>query len=592
MKHLFIILLALFCLSCIKIDRGNNQGQQQTSQEQEFKEPEDTNPDGSGVEIKDEDNNEDDIANTDFDGTIEISYTDSEAKVSGSVKNVTVSTEGAKVTATNTGGKKVKYVLSGTSSNGSFKIYSEKKQAIVLKDLSLTNPNGAAINNQSKKRTFVVLEGTNNLADGNVNASGDYPEETSEEDMKAAFFSEAQLIFSGTGSLTVNAKGKAGITSDDYVRFMDGPTIDVNTSNGHGVRGKDAIMVSGGTINVTLSSTATAKKCFSTDSLMLFESGNTVLVNNAPAGNVDGELTGASCIKADRKFVMRGGTLTATASGKGGKCISGDEEGFFEGGTVIAKATGSNYGTNSTGGKWQDDNNSVTAKAIKFDGDLEISGGTLNITSSSHEAIESKAVIYISGGEIIAVSSDDAINSGSTLTISGGAVYACSTGNDGLDANGNLIIKGGFVLAVGSRSPEVGIDANTEQGYRFYLQGGNVIAIGGIEQNSSVSQAVVSTSWSTNKIYSLCDGENVIYSFKTPSSGGSGMILSSAKLVNGSKYTLKSGATVTGAESYCDGILSLGGTATGGSSSSVTASTYSGGGNNPGGGGPGGGGRW
>lgn len=594
----FLLPLTLIAvLSCTgKLDPYNFNGQEQNQNQNQNTNtgdtPEETDPETSGANVDAESESDDNVANTEFDGTITITYNSSAANVTGSVDGVTITTDGAYVTATNSGKNAVKYVLTGASTNGGFKLYSEKKQAIQLSNLTLKSATGAAINNQSKKRTFVVIEGTNSLSDCSVNTDGDYPSETGDEDMKAAFFSEGQLCFSGSGSLTVNAVGKAGITSDDYVRFLTGANVTVNSAKGHGVRGKDAIIVSGGTVNVNLESTATGKKCFSSDSLTCFTGGNTTLVNKAGAGTVDGELTGAAGIKSDKQFVMQGGTLTVTASGKGCKCISGDEKGFFEGGTVICKATGANYGSSSSG--WHGDgDNSVSSKAIKFDGNLEFSGATVTASCSSHEAIESKGTIYISGGKISATSSDDAFNSASTMTISGGVVYAYSTGNDGLDANGNLIIKGGTVYAIGCGSPEVAIDANSEQRYQVYIQGGNVIAIGGIESGASVSQAMISTTWSRNTSYSLCDGDTVLYSFKAPASGGSGLYMTAPSLVNGTSYTLKTSATVSGDESCIDGILSIGGTATGGSSVSVKASTFSSGsgmgGNQPGGGhGPGG----
>jgi len=586
---LFSIFLAVSCTEVLDQWGNSLWGDDGQGWNQSTDAPVDNGPTSSGVSVDNESTSDDNVSNTTFDGTIYIAFSDSDATVSGSVDGVSVQKDGARVTAKNTGDKKVRYVLSGNCSDGCFKLYSSKKQAIELNSLTLTNTKGAAINNQSKKRTFIVITGTNVLSDGSVNSSGDYPEEVADEDMKAAFFSEAQLAFSGSGTLTVNAVGKAGITSDDYVRFMTGCNVTVNSSKGHGVRGKDAIIVSGGNVKVTLESGATGKKCFTTDSLMYIGGGSSILVNKASAGIIDSELTGAAGIKTDQLFVMRAGELSITASGKGSKCISGDTNGFFEGGKVTAKATGANYGSSSR--YYTDSDNSVSSKAIKFDGNLEFSGSEVVVSASSHEAVEAKGTIYISGGSICATSSDDAINSGSAMTISDGVVYACSSGNDGLDANGNLIIEGGTVFAVGSSSPEVGIDANTEAGYRLYIKGGNVIAIGGLERNSSVSQAVISTSWSTNASYSLCDGETVLFSFKAPSSGGTGLYMTAPSLVSGSKYSLKSSATVTGATSYFDGILSIGGTATGGKESSVSASAYSSsGGNNPGGpgGGPGG----
>jgi len=594
-KKSLLSILAIICVSCNGLlGPRNEQGNQGTQDPGGQTQPSDpttvVEPDGSSqiVTVDDEATSEDNIANTEFDGTISITFAEGDATIEGEVKNVTLTKDGARVTATNTGSKKVKYILSGTCSDGSFTIYGEKKQAIVLSNLNLTNTQGAAINNQNKKRTFIQIEGTNFLKDGAVNADGDYPDQKADEDMKAVLFSESQLAISGTGTLTVNAVGKAGITSDDYVRLMTGAKVTVNSTAGHGVRGKDAIIITGGEISVTLESSATGRKCFSSDSLLYIGGGATTLTNKASAGKLEGEqeLTGAACIKADSLVVLCGGQLELNASGKGCKGISCDANGYFEGGKLIAKITGANYGTSSN---WRyDDDNYASAKGLKFDGNLEFTGADVTVSCSYHEAIEAKGTICISDGSIYATASDDAINSGTAMTISGGVVYAYSSGNDGLDANGDLVIKGGTVLAGGTRDPEVGIDANTEEGYRFYLQKGNVIAIGGIEKNSSVSQAIISTSWSTNTTYSLCNGDNVLFTFKSPASGGTTLCMSAPELVSGSKYTLKKNATVTGAESFIDGKLSLGGTASGGTSSSVTDSTYtSSGTNTPGGpGGP------
>ena len=115
-------------------------------------------------------------------------------------------------------------MLNGTTTNGSFKVYSEKKFKLSLAGVSILNPVGAAINIQSSKRVFVVCadETTNVLTDGSS-----YTATTDGEDMKACLFSEGQLIFSGGGSLTVTGNYKHAITSDDYVRFRSGCNITV-----------------------------------------------------------------------------------------------------------------------------------------------------------------------------------------------------------------------------------------------------------------------------------------------------------------------------------------------------------------------------
>ena len=525
------------------------------------------------------DKDDDNVANSTFDRTVKVTFSGSKATVTGTTEEYTVSVDGAGVTITNNGEEAVIYELTGSSSDGYFKLYSTRKQEILLNGLSLTNKYGAAINNQSHKRTFVVIKGTNALADGTS-----YTSTPADEDEKAAFFSEGQLVFSGDGTLTVNATGKAGITSDDYVRFMDAPTVEVTSSAGHGVRGKEAIIVSDGIIDVEVS--GTGKKGFSSDTLVYFGGGVTTIRTTGSAGDVDGELTGVAGIKADLRFEIEDGVLDITSTGTGAKGISGDNVAYFKGGTVTVNVTGANYGSSSSGGGFgpgggrpgrpgensQDSDNSVASKGIKFDGNLYISGGKITVKSAKHEALEAKGVIEVTGGEVYACSSDDAINAGGDFTIDGGAVYAQSTGNDGLDANGNLYIKDGIVYALGSGGAELAIDANSEAQKKLYLTGGTVIAVGGLESGASLSQACWSAGTvKANTDYALLDkGGNTIGAFRTPSGGSQTLILSAPSLES-ALY----GVSVEGGESCLEGQYWVGATVSGGKG--CTLSTYSGG---------------
>ena len=528
---------------------------------------------GSNIET---DKDDDNVANTTFARTVKVAFSGGGATVTGATADFTVVTDGAGVTITNNGSEAVIYELSGTSTDGYFKLYSTKKQEILLNGLTLTNKKGAAINNQSHKRTFVVVKGTNTLADG-----ASYTQTPSDEDEKAAFFSEGQLVFSGDGTLTVNATGKAGITSDDYVRFMAAPTVKVTSSAGHGVRGKESIIVSDGTVDVNVS--GTGKKGFSSDTLVYIGGGVTTIKTTGSAGEVDGELTGVAGIKADLRFEMVDGVLNVTSTGTGAKGISGDNVAYFKGGTVTVNVTGANYGTSSSGGfgpggghgGWpgggqgssSSSDNSVASKGIKFDGNLYISGGKVTAKSAKHEAIEAKGVIQVTGGEVYAYSIDDAINAGGDFTIDGGAVYAQSTGNDGLDANGNFYIKGGIVFALGSGGAELAVDANSEAQKKLYLTGGTVIAVGGLESGKA------------NTAYALYDKDGkVLGAFKTPSTGNLTLVLSAPSL-----DSVKYGVTVSGGTALFNGAYTDGATVSGGSGCNLSA--YSGGGGH---GGPGG----
>ena len=534
--------------------------------------------DSAGASIE-TDKDDDNVANTTFARTVKVTFSGGSATVTGATADFTVVTDGAGVTITNNGSEAVIYELSGTSTDGYFKLYSTKKQEILLNGLTLTNKQGAAINNQSHKRTFVVVKGTNTLSDG-----ASYTQTPSDEDEKAAFFSEGQLVFSGDGTLTVNSTGKAGITSDDYVRFMAAPTVKVTSSAGHGVRGKESIIVSDGTLDVNVS--GTGKKGFSSDTLVYIGGGVTTIKTSGSAGDVDGELTGVAGIKADLRFEMVDGVLSVTSTGTGAKGISGDNVAYFKGGTVTVDVSGANYGTSSSGGfgpggghgGWgggqsSSSDNSVASKGIKFDGNLYISGGKITAKSAKHEAIEAKGVIQVTGGEVYAYSSDDAINAGGDFTIDGGAVYAQSTGNDALDANGNLYIKDGIVYTLGSGGAELAVDANSEAQKKLYLTGGIVIAVGGLENGASLSQACWSAGTvKANTAYALYDKDGkVLGAFKTPSTGNLTLVLSAPSL-NSVKY----GVTVSGGTTLFNGAYMENATVSGGSGCNL--STYTGGG--------------
>lgn len=469
------------------------------------------------------------------DRVVSIVYADGSATVSGAGSGQTVSRSGAGVTITNSGTEKVRYEVSGASSDGWLKIYSSAHQALVLDGLTLTNSTGAAINLQGAsethttgKTTFVVLQSASSIADGSS-----YTATPSDEDEKAALFAEGSIVVCGSGSLTVNAKGKSGIASDDEIEIQSG--------------------------SVTVNSTAATKAT----------SGDTLKVSG---------------VKAQDGFIMTGGTLTVSCSGTGAKGISGDGTAVFNGGSVTVTVTGSNFGSSSSGG-WggggghgpgggghSSSDNSVGAKAIKFDGAITFNGGTVVATAQKHEAIEGKSTMTINGGEVYGYSaSDDGINCASTLTVNNGYVCAISAGNDGMDANGNLYIKGGFVMCASANSPEVGIDANTEGGYKLYIEGGTLVSMGGIENNSQLTQSCWRTSsWSKNTWYSITVGSTT-HAFKTPSTSGSGMVVSGA-----SEPTLKSGVSASGGTERLNGTVLESPEVSGGSS--VSLSSYSGGG--------------
>lgn len=389
-----------------------------------------------------------------------------------------------------------------------------------------------------------------------LNADGDIDlTDTSNISYTAGFKADGGFTQSG-GDIIINVNGAAGrgIACDGVFATADSSTGMLTITNkgatsssstyfctAKGIKAGE-VAINGGTINVAMS--GAASKGIKADSGNMIISGGVISVECTGAGATDQTASdgkGCAGLDADYDMTISGGTITLLSTGTGGKGLKCDSTLTITGGTLNATASGGNY----TSGSY-----SASAKAIKagtkvatgdsgttngssnrpgrpgssnnttytYSGGIVINGGTVTAIASSHEAIESKSTITITDGYVYAESSDDAINSGSDFNISGGYVMGNSTGNDALDANGNFYIKGGNVFAVATTSPEVGLDANTEGGYKLYVTGGNVVAIGGLESGSSLSGVTSkSASYSKGSWYAFQSGGTTQFHFKVPS---------------------------------------------------------------------------
>ena len=578
------------------------------------------------------------------DGTIAVSYDGSTASVTvaGNVAQyVTPTISGAHVSIAQSDelAEEITYTLSGTSTDGEFYMSGSYKATLELNGLTLTNAtpvySGAAIHIQNGKRIKVkpITGTTSTLVDA---ASGS---------QKGCLYIKGHAEFAQKGTLNVVGNVKHGIKTGEYFTIknatinvtsaagdgincaqyflMESGTINISGTQDDGIQcdiegdastgettdheeeDSGNIYISGGTINITV--TADAAKGIKSEGDMRISSGD-ITVTTAGGGVWDSDKVktkASACLGADGNTVISGGTLNLTSTGAGGKGINGDGTFTASGGTIIIKTSGnavvaSSNGTlstvsNSSQLDHYDSDYKSSPKGIKIDGAIVISDQaviSVTTTGAGGEGIESKTTIDITGGQVTINASDDAINASynddtkslsnaGNLTISGGYVYARSTGNDGIDANGNVYIKGGLVYAIGASSPEVAIDANSEEQKKLYVQGGTLVAIGGLESGASLTQSCYSTnSWNKNTWYAMTVGSDT-FVFKTPSSGGNTMVVSGV-----SQPTLKSGVTVSGGTSIFDGVAYTGATFTGGSN--VSLSSYTGGGGGPGGGGPGG----
>lgn len=415
---------------------------------------------------------------------------------------------------------------------------------------------------------FLMSNGTVNVeAAGADGIQVDATDKTGEE------YDGQMMLRGGTLNLHITGVDAKGLKCDSVMTITD--VDELNT-----------------TIHITCSETACAAKGLKSKGDMLIQGGH-IEVNTAAKGLWDStEQKTSACagLKSDKDIYISGGTLTLSATGSGGKGVSADGNLYITGGNLTAETAGGKYYNNGTtentdytsgggggrpgpGGGWGGSsmsNYTSSAKGIKADGDIEISGDDTKVyvKSGKSEGIESKHVLTISGGTVETEAYDDAINSASHLYIKGGQVYVTATNNDGLDANGNLYIQGGTVVAYGATNPECGLDANEEGGYSVYFTGGTVVAIGGrnsTPNSSSSTQKYVSFSGSfTNgSTYLLRNGSTDVLAFTMgraystsgggswggPGGGGSSVsMLITSPNVTSSSYTLYKDADVDGDE--------------------------------------------
>jgi hypothetical protein len=291
----------------------------------------------------------------------------------------------------------ITYVLSGSSSNGSFYMDGAYKASFELNGVSLTNPDSAAINIRDGKRISVMLvDGTtNSLIDG---ANGS---------QKGCFAIKGHTEFTGGGTLNITGNTKNAFWGKEYVEFKKKLTGSINILGavGDGFNVNQYFQMNGGTITIN----------------GVGDDGIQVSRSTDDDGNVetDAENTGDVTIK--------GGTLTITTTAAGAKGIKADHNYVMSGGSLTV---------NQTGGYVYDGEDPSFCAGVKVDGHINITGGTVNVTSTAD------------GGR--------GLNADSTITVN----QSAATTNIDIKANG-----AGGVL---DQNAEPG-SGSTTSSYKLYI---------------------------------------------------------------------------------------------------------------------------
>ena len=320
------------------------------------------------------------VENTSWATTVYIRFEGDTAYVTGATDTTIVN--GAHVTVANFT-KRVRYIVSGSTSNGSLKFYSERKFQLQLNGVEITNPHGAAINNQCGKSLYLVInEGTvNTLRDGETY------DMIEGEDQKAALFSEGQILVSGKGQLNIYSTGKSCMTSDDYVFVRPGTKLYFNSTSGHGIKAKDFVYIKGGVINMEIA--ADGAKGINCDSLVYITGGRTTIINSGTTefgtDSLGNEVTtGASGVKTDYNMTMSGGTLNIKCTGDDAKGVNVTKPLLFTGGELNVVLTGKNT--------YQD------PKGVKCDSDCTIEGGSFYSCALNGKAMDVDGTLTVEDG--------------------------------------------------------------------------------------------------------------------------------------------------------------------------------------------------
>ena len=272
------------------------------------------------------------------------------------------------------------YILSGSSTNGSFVMDGEYKATVKLNGLTLSSDTTAAINIHNGKRINVIV------ADGTVNTLADGAGGL----QKACFFINGHAEFSGNGTLNLTGNAKHAYRSDEYSLFEEtfGGTFNVLSAASDAMHVEQYIDVRGGTFVL---------KGMKGDGIDVPFTNDPTDVNNGYAFisggtfNIDCTTDDTKGIKCDTMMTITGGNITVNVAGDGCKGISSGGDLTMSGGTISMTVSGTTYH------KGQIDESKC--RGIKVNKDFTFTGGTIgmSVTDNKAKGIKVDGTYYYNG---------------------------------------------------------------------------------------------------------------------------------------------------------------------------------------------------
>lgn len=502
--------------------------------------------------------------------------------------NVTIDSEGV-------------YILTGTLEDGMIIVNAGEKDKIqlVLDGVDIYSSTGAAICCLEADKLFITL------APGSENtlAVGDTVQTVGDHEMNGAIYSRCDLTMNGEGSLTVTAPAGHGVTCKDDLAITGG-SYTINSAN-QGLDANDSVRICGGSFAISAGKDGIhAENADDASQGYVYISGGTFNVE----AQGDGVSAGSWLQVEDGTFdLLCGGGYENGSNQSSGSW--GDMGGGFGGGmgggrprsgvtstTVTETESSSMKGLKAAGGILISGGTfSIDSAddAIHSDASVTVNGGTFTIATgddgihaeenliitactmditTAYEGLEA-AYLYVRGGDITMVCSDDGLNaaggadsSGTTggrdgmfgggmgmssdygyIEISGGnlTIHACG---DGLDSNGDLLISGGCTYVDNPRSGDVSVLDSENQPV---ITGGTYIGLGisttmaETFSSSKSTQGVIACTvgnQSAGTEFTIADSDGNVLISCTGSYTTVLMIVSCPEMVKGESYTVTAGS--------------------------------------------------
>ncbi len=376
---------------------------------------------------------------------------------SASASSDSVKISGSTVTIT----EEATYLISGELSDGMLVVHAPEtaKLQLVFNGVRITSKTSAALYILEADKVFLtLLDGTaNTLANGGSFTAID------ENNIDGAIYSKQDLTLNGTGSLTVTSPAGHGIVGKDDL-VITGGTYTIHSAS-HGLDANDSVRIADAALNIDAGKDAIHAENTEDAALgFVYMASGTVKAE----AEGDGITTGSYLQIADGTIDL----LVGGGSENGTKASSGNYGGFMGGGPG-GKRPGEFQNTATA------TEETVSMKGLKSANSMLISGGSITINSAD-DSIHSDGSIMLNGGTFTIASGDDAIHAEETLTITAGTMDI-SESYEGLEAL-HIDIQGGTIKLKASDdglNAAGGTDQSGTEGGRDGMFGGGFGGMGG-----------------------------------------------------------------------------------------------------------------